>query len=338
MEFHNSQLAQGEPITSQHWSVKANARLIEVFQKTASGGSPYLFVEDAGGNPVGLLAAEDILRRVTDPDPGEFIKWMDMPAEAALQSRIEIPDSGRGRETTPSEAHTQVTRNGMLLGLITDDDVLVSWRSIQKTLRTSQGDGVTGLPNRATFDQHLEAEINRADRSGQSIGVILVDLDYFKQINDQFGHAAGDNALSKVAGTLRSSLRSYDMVARFGGDEFAVICGGCRSGEIDIVMRRLREKVMEQRQTAAIDLPLPSISMGAVVVHDPAGIQKADQLVAAADEALYFAKKAGRNCAFKREIGLGLSGECVFVEDRFAQPPTPHAAAFAATGSQGYAS
>lgn len=319
MEFHQAQLAQGDRVPPGHWSVKASSRLIEVFQKTASGGSPYLFVEDAAGNPVGLLAAEDILRRVTDPDPGEFVKWMDMPAEAALQSRIDVPAARPS--AAACEAHTQVSRDGVLLGVITDDDVLVSWKSIQKTLRTSQGDGVTGLPNRLAFDQHLAAEINRAGRTGQSVGVILIDLDYFKQINDERGHGAGDQALAAVADTLRSSLRSYDMVARFGGDEFAVVCGGCRTGEIDIVMRRLREKVMERRAAADENLPVPSVSMGAAVAHSASEIQSAEHLVAAADEALYFAKKAGRNCAFKRELGLGLSGECVFVEDRYAQPP-----------------
>lgn len=319
MEFHHTQLAQGDRVSPDPWSVKASSRLIEVFQKTASGGSPYLFVEDASGNPVGLLAAEDILRRVTDPDPGEFTRWMDMPAEAALQSRFDVPAA---RPTAAScQAHTQVCRDGVLLGVITDDDVLVSWRSIQKTLRTSQGDGVTGLPNRLAFDQHLAAEINRAARSGQSVGVILVDLDYFKQINDQWGHGAGDQALAAVAETLRSSLRSYDMVARFGGDEFAVVCGGCRTGEIDIVMRRLRENIMQRRADAAADLPVPSVSMGAAVAHSAGEIQSVERLVAAADEALYCAKKSGRNCAFKREIGLGLSGDCVFVEDRYSQSP-----------------
>ena len=329
MEFHRTQLTTQQRIPPENWTVKAHSRLVEVFQKTADGGSPYLFVEDASGNPVGLLAAEDVLRRVTDPDPGEFVRWMDMPAEAALQSRIEVPRVSR--HTTISQTHTQVSRDGVLMGIITDDDVLVSWRSIQNTLRSSQGDGVTGLPNRSTFDQHLAAEINRAHRTGQSVSVVLIDLDFFKQINDQWGHAAGDHALSVVAGSLRSSLRSYDLVARFGGDEFAVVCGGCRAGEIDIVLRRLREKVMEQHASASEDQPVPSVSMGAAVAHNAGQVQSPGQLVAAADEALYFAKKAGRNCAFKREIGLGLSGGCVYVEDRYADPQLCQTASVAGT-------
>jgi diguanylate cyclase (GGDEF)-like protein len=291
--------------------------MVAVFQKTASGGHPFLFVQDDAGNPVGLVAAEDVLKRVTNPDPSEMVRWMDMPAETALQSRLEVPNVG-GKPVTDESALKKVTKDGVLLGVITETDVLISWRSIQKTLKNSQGDAVTGLPNRATFDQHLEAESNRAQRCHHSVAVILVDLDKFKQINDTYGHSAGDSALSTVTNALRKSLRSYDMVARFGGDEFAVICSGCRPGEIDIVIRRLREEVLKLQHDPTVPKPVPTISVGASVVHDMKAGADIAEMIERADECLYAAKRVGRNCAFKVETVDGVSPDPEFVEDRYA--------------------
>ncbi|MEZ6124970.1 MAG: GGDEF domain-containing protein [Planctomycetaceae bacterium] len=296
--------------------MRSNARLVEVFQKTADGGRPYLFVHNEHGSPVGILAAEEILRRVSNPHPLELARWMNMPAEAALQSRIDVPNLC-SKPISDQTQLTTVTHNGSLLGVVTDDDVLISWRSIQKTLTSSQGDAVTGLPNRAAFDFQLEAECNRARRCQHSVSVILVDLDYFKQINDENGHTAGDAALLTVGSTLRRTLRSYDMVARFGGDEFAVICNGCRPGEIDIVLRRIREEVLKVRHSSP-DSPVPTISVGACTVHDLNTVRSATDLIEAADECLYAAKRVGRNCAFRSETRRGEPAELpVFVPDSF---------------------
>lgn len=323
MEFHDAHLIEGPLTSGDACSVSADARLVEVFQKTASSGHPYLFVHDDTGAPVGLVAAEDILKRVINPDPSEMVRWMDMPVEAALQSRLEVPKVSANSVTDDSEL-TKVTKDGVLLGVITESDVLVSWKSIQKTLKNSQGDAVTGLPNRATFDQQLEAEANRAQRCHHSLGVILVDLDNFKQINDKFGHAAGDTALHVIGTALRKSLRSYDLVARFGGDEFAIICCGCRPGEIDIVVRRIREEVLKLQVDPKISKPVPTISVGASVVHDVSLLDNVTDAVEAADKCLYAAKRVGRNCAFKIETERGGKPDPMFVEDDYADVEQIH--------------
>jgi diguanylate cyclase (GGDEF)-like protein len=314
MKFHNARLAEGSARIDTDWTIRFDAPVVEIFRKAATSGHPYLFVQDEAGSPIGLLSAEDVLRRVTDPHPKALLRWMNMPAEAALESRIAAP-VGDGEAISDDTSITKVTVNGVLLGVVTGDDVMVSWKSVQKTLSNYQGDAVTGLPNRATFDHHLEAECNRAKRYGHSAAAILIDLDHFKQVNDRFGHAAGDAALNIVATTLRSSLRSYDLVARFGGDEFAVVCCGCRPGEIDIVLRRLREAVFKLQADPSLQGPLPTISIGACVVHDLISISHPSQLIEAADECLYTAKRFGRNCAFRSEVGGGMSGKAEFVED-----------------------
>ena len=328
MEFHNAHLIQGPGTDSSRCCVDADAELLEVFKKTAEGCHPYLFVQDEHGDPVGVLAAEDVLQRVTNPNPSEMGRWMNMPVEAALQSRLQKPDTAAGDEDTDC---TKVSRDGVLLGVLTENDVLISWRSIQKTLKTSQDDAVTTLPTRAAFDQHLAGECNRAERSRHSVAVVLIDLDHFKQINDRFGHAAGDAALKTVATVVRAKLRSYDLVARFGGDEFAVICSGCRPGEIEIVVRRIRECVLQLQEDATVPRPVPTISVGACVAHDMYAIADPSEIVRVADEALYAAKEAGRNCAFKSELNTRMSPQPALVRDRFTNRSALESPAVAAT-------
>ncbi|GAB5439902.1 MAG: hypothetical protein Fues2KO_02510 [Fuerstiella sp.] len=330
MEFHRLQLKSAEAVAGTDCCVGAQENMVEVFRRATVGGSPYLFVEDECGRPVGLIAKEEILQKVAKPEPGELQEWLQRPVESMLRSRIDAPQSA----ATPASASTLpdqsalssgraicVDVDGRLLGLITDQDVLISWQSIQRTLQNSQGDAVTGLPNRASFDAHLQAEFNRGLRSGQSVSVVLVDLDYFKQVNDQFGHQAGDTALRTIAETLRQSLRSYDLVARYGGDELAVICSGCRPGEIDIIVRRVREVVLQLQTRAVGEMPLPTISVGAAVVHQLDLLSDAARLVSAADECLYAAKAAGRNCAFKTELCNDSVVRPLMVHDRFTHQP-----------------
>jgi len=324
MEFHHAHLQHGSTASRDECCVRADAQLVSVLHKTATGGHPFLFVEDADGHPIGILTAEDILRRATEHGPAELRRWMDMPVEAALQSRIQIPDTVVDSSGTPDASCTTVSKDGNLLGVITENDVLVSWRSIQRTLQHAHADAVTGLPTRATFDNHLLAECKRANRGGHSVAVILVDLDNFKSINDQFGHAAGDTALNVVGSEIRKSLRSYDLVARFGGDEFAVISCGCRPGEIDRVVRRLESRICRLSDDPSIPRPIPTVSIGAAVAHDLSLIEDPQEIVDVADRSLYAAKRHGRDCAFKTELDLGGPAQPVKVEPAHVHCTSSH--------------
>src|SRR5204863_4432269 len=105
------------------------------------------------------------------------------------------------------------------------------------------------------FNRRLREEINRSARSRQSLAVLLIDLDYFKQITEQFGHAAGDAVLSLIGDSLRACVRSYDFVARFGGDEFAIICHDCQPENIGLPIMRL-QRALASRLEADSDLSL----------------------------------------------------------------------------------
>ncbi len=152
-------------------------------------------------------------------------------------------------------------------------------------------DGLTGVANRRQFDALLQAEWNRARRSGSELALLLVDIDHFKAFNDQHGHPAGDRCLQAVAAVLKVIAgRGGDSVARYGGEEFAVIVPASPLSGVLALAERLREAVEV--------LPLPegrvSISVGVGYLHPPA-LASADQLLADADAGLYAAKRAGRN-------------------------------------------
>ena len=325
MDFHLASMNLGQQQDATTRSVAANAKLLDVLKVAQQSKTSYLFVHDAAKHPIGVLATDDVIRRVTSPSPHETQRWIDMTVEAMLPGRLEAPDpldtSAKKNSSSSDRLHeslTQVSSDGQLLGVMTGNDVLVSWSSVRNTLAASQGDGVTGLPNRATFNYHLEAECNRAAREGTPLAVLLVDLDFFKQINDEHGHSAGDTALRIVSTAIRRSLRSYDLVARFGGDEFAIICSGCRLNEVDIVMKRIRETVMGLSANPEISGPLPSISVGAAVAFDVQSSSMKQKLIDDADECLYAAKRVGRNCGFKKEMHPMAPSAPVFVPDDFA--------------------
>ena len=151
-------------------------------------------------------------------------------------------------------------------------------------------DVLTGLINRRGMQERLEEQIQRATREGKPFGLIWLDLDQFKQLNDAQGHAAGDQALIQVAEVLQSGLRPYDRASRWGGDEFLVLLSPCDQPTLVLVAERLR------REVAAIEVEgMPvTVSVGASLTVPGDDL---DDILKRADEALYQAKDDGRNLA-----------------------------------------
>jgi diguanylate cyclase (GGDEF)-like protein len=154
-------------------------------------------------------------------------------------------------------------------------------------------DPVTGLANRSGFSQRIAAALSRARRQERQMAVMFLDLDGFKEVNDGFGHSAGDELLKIVGTRLSSVVRDYDAVARLGGDEFALLLEDigelCDPGEFaDRVIRALAEPMVLDNMHHSL-----TASMG-VALYPDAGAT-AEQLLKAADEAMYMAKRRGRN-------------------------------------------
>ena len=154
-------------------------------------------------------------------------------------------------------------------------------------------DRLTGLWNRGTVVDHLDGELNRTRREGASMSVLLVDIDYFKRINDTYGHAAGDQVLCEVSQRIRSQLRAYDTAGRYGGEEFLVVLPGTDASSARVVAERLRSSVHTTPVMGESFSHEVSVSIG-LACTDAVGFELS-ALVHVADQALYRAKAAGRN-------------------------------------------
>jgi diguanylate cyclase (GGDEF)-like protein/PAS domain S-box-containing protein len=154
-------------------------------------------------------------------------------------------------------------------------------------------DMLTGLPNRLLLQHTIGREIASANRTGRMLGILAIDLDNFKAVNDRFGHAAGDRYLVELAGRLRAALRDEDVLFRAGGDEFIAVLPGL---ETDAGIRMLAGRLVAAvREPLHVDgwVEVPGVSVGGALYpvhgHTPA------ELLAVADRALYAAKAQGRN-------------------------------------------
>jgi diguanylate cyclase (GGDEF)-like protein len=151
-------------------------------------------------------------------------------------------------------------------------------------------DAVTGLRNHRYFQVRLREEIQRSERSGVPTALIVLDLDNFKRVNDQFGHARGDEVLHQVSDALVRNARGTDIVCRYGGEELAVILPGTPLGVAVQVAERLRRAVAEA--SAGKGTP---VTLSAGVATFPEHAAQVDNLIAAADAAMYRAKEAGKD-------------------------------------------
>jgi two-component system cell cycle response regulator len=155
-------------------------------------------------------------------------------------------------------------------------------------------DGLTKAFNKRYFTDRLESEFTFSTRHVTPLTLVLFDIDHFKNVNDTFGHPAGDYILSELSNLMSSSLRAEDVFARYGGEEFAIICRGSDAAQGQIVGERLRKAVEASTFTfEGQSIPI-TISVGLAALPDPA-ITDSSELIRAADAALYTSKRSGRN-------------------------------------------
>lgn len=265
----------------------------------------YLRVNEATRNiPVVVLSAsDDSDRKAVVFKEGGNDYLIKLPEKTELLARIRYH----------SEAYIHLLeRDAAFQSLRESQDALTE--SNKKLEQLAASDGLTGLANRRKFDETLEVEWRRAARSKGWLSLILFDIDFFKKCNDIYGHQTGDEVLKKVAGAIGGSLhRATDLAARYGGEEFVVVLpdadpeGGMRVGE----------KIRKNIEALGIENKGSSVSTVSKIVTVSGGLASTTpdlklspaSFIAAADQALYKAKEAGRNRVFKSCTGMKVKKE-----------------------------
>jgi len=194
-------------------------------------------------------------------DGGVFDRWMDVVVSVGLVALV---------------VYTLVRRNTRLLHRLASE---------------ARVDKLTGVLNRRGFEERAAVELDRARRDGAWIGAATFDIDYFKRVNDEWGHETGDHVLQRLGDVLRTESRSADVVARMGGEEFVTLLPGAQAGEAMAYAERVRAAFADDSEG---ELPVVTISAGVSAALAPV---KVEELLHSADSALYAAKRAGRDRA-----------------------------------------
>ncbi len=246
-----------------------------------------------------------------------------IPGVSGARSEIAVPLIVEGRvigvlNSEALDANAYSPDQVRMLSLIAQQAAVVL-RTAQlhaETWRLSITDPLTGVFNRREYVRRLEDHLLQANRYGESLAVVFLDLDHFKSVNDRYGHDAGDVALQRVAGALRGAIRESDTVARIGGEEFAVLLHRADVELASVAAERLRAAIEETHLDLVGDSVVHVTVSGGIAVYPDDGLD-AKTLLRRADAALYAAKSGGRN-----RILLARD-----VDDPLLDPPQPQSPA-----------
>ncbi|MCM2315383.1 MAG: GGDEF domain-containing protein, partial [Thermoanaerobaculia bacterium] len=279
-----------------------------IFLADDSGGfyRPRAFVGEEGDAAVDAVVTADELASVADRH-APFLRDEEIVESPALKQTLDaigarcvIPIDHRGARIG------FVTLGDLATGpLDLDRDDLQRLASIaaaasvmlenSRLIELATRDPLTGLPRRQVFEDRLAEELKRFDRAGQAFAVGIADADRFKAINDSRGHLAGDRVLRAIAEALSDEARSTDVVARWGGEEFAILLPNTDLSGAGSLVERLRQRVESLVVASAAEELRVTVSFGLAVIAGEARPLDAEEIFRIADEALYRAKEGGRN-------------------------------------------
>jgi diguanylate cyclase (GGDEF)-like protein len=201
-----------------------------------------------------------------------------------LARRRELTDQAGKRSSLKSALLDVLAGSGLLRV-----PILIEYEDLKKLELNAVTDPLTGLYNRRLFEESFEKELNRSRRYGQPLGLVILDLHRFKEVNDKYGHPRGDEVLRATAATLKKALRTSDSAFRIGGDEFALLLPQTDSAQASALSRRVETVFSEMVQPLQLAV---SVGMDHGVAIFPQDAEQADQLIRIADERLYRQKHA----------------------------------------------
>lgn len=179
-----------------------------------------------------------------------------------------------------------------------NDKVIELQKTKEKLRQLAITDGLTGLYNHRHFKEHLQQELNRAQRHNLKVSVAMIDIDFFKDYNDNHGHLAGDMVLKGIAELLKENIRNIDLAARYGGEEFALVLIETNKASAKIVAEKIRKLVEDYSFAFEETQPNGKLTISVGVATFPEDGKELEPLIKVADKRLYLAKQAGRNVTF----------------------------------------
>jgi diguanylate cyclase (GGDEF)-like protein len=238
--------------------------------------------------PLGSTTVELVCARDADAPVAPFRNWFMVPllSPERVFGALVVDDTFSARVLTARRRHLLLALAGLTTIAVDKARLFARMRALAEI------DGLTGLANRRAYDSALDRLLTEARQTGRTVSLVLLDIDYFKSFNDRFGHLAGDDVLREVAAALCACSRRADLVARYGGEELAVLCPNTTLEQAVSVAEKLAREVRE-RPTLGASAGRVTVSAG--VASSPAGVLDAEALFEAADRAMYEAKRRGRD-------------------------------------------
>lgn len=251
----------------------------------------------------GELWAELRAKAIDPEDLSAGTIWIAMDITRRKQAEIALNEARQTLEERVDE------RTRELYEAMTELHQEIADRRIaeERIRHLAHHDPLTGLPNRSMLEERMMAALNQAERNGEAVAVLFIDLDRFKTINDSLGHQEGDQLLKHAASRFKQCIRSTDIVSRLGGDEFVIILNHLKSLQhIEQIVEKIRDKFRQEMQLGLQEL-IVTLSMGVSVF--PQDGTEPRTLLKNADAAMYHAKEKGRNCYqfFDQQMNASIS-------------------------------
>ena len=239
------------------------------------------------------MTGVEVCRRIRQRDSEPYTYILLLTSKNEKEDLIEGMDAGADDYITkPFDQNELQVRLRAGIRLVDLQSQLLKAREDLREQATR--DSLTRLWNRSSILGELTRELARSEREARPLGVVIVDLDHFKQVNDTYGHLAGDAVLREAARRMQNGIRQYDSIGRYGGEEFLILFPSCSEEDCVAQADRLRKQLAQTEMSVNDSLLRVTASFG-VTVAMPGEMRTQEALIRKADEALYVAKRSGRN-------------------------------------------